>query len=81
MIYEFKGVLNVFTDNRNTLKEPLSLENTLWASTILASKKTIGIVIYTGKETKRKPTFFIYSVIYLLLMHRYLYVRSIFIRI
>ena len=52
MIYEFKGVLNVFTDNKNTLREALSLENTLWASTILASKKAIGIVIYTGKETR-----------------------------
>ena len=51
-IYEFKGVLQIFSDNRSPLKEPLSLENTLWASTILASKKAIGIVIYTGKETR-----------------------------
>jgi len=34
------------------LKEPLGLENTMWASTILASKKAIGIVIYTGKEVR-----------------------------
>jgi phospholipid-translocating ATPase len=33
-------------------KEALSLENTMWASTILASKKAIGIVIYTGKEVR-----------------------------
>jgi phospholipid-translocating ATPase len=33
-------------------KEALSLENTMWASTILASKKAIGIIIYTGKENR-----------------------------
>jgi phospholipid-translocating ATPase len=52
MIYDFKGVLNIFDHNNNVIKEPLALENTLWASTILASKKAVGIVIYTGKETR-----------------------------
>jgi phospholipid-translocating ATPase len=33
-------------------KEALSLENTMWASTILASKKAVGIIIYTGKENR-----------------------------
>ena len=36
----------------NSIKEPLSLENTMWASTILASKKAVGIVINTGKENR-----------------------------
>ena len=32
--------------------EPLSLENTIWANTVIASKNAYGIVIYTGKETR-----------------------------
>jgi phospholipid-translocating ATPase len=33
--------------------EGLSLENTLWANTVLASPGHIlGIVVYTGKETR-----------------------------
>lgn len=73
MIYEFKGVLNIYDKysncenntsinnnpnldlnnaSANSIKEPLSLENTMWASTILASKKAVGIVINTGKENR-----------------------------
>ena len=51
-IYEFNGILSMFDSNNNVIKEPLGLENTLWASTILASKKVIGIVVYTGPETR-----------------------------
>ncbi|XP_051526759.1 probable phospholipid-transporting ATPase IIB isoform X1 [Myxocyprinus asiaticus] len=32
--------------------ESLSIENTLWASTVVASGTIIGVVIYTGKETR-----------------------------
>ena len=32
--------------------ESLSLENTLWSSTVLASDTVIGLVVYTGKETR-----------------------------
>jgi len=95
MIYEFKGVLNVYDEkiyagavnlndnksdivnsnsntksnspdkprkssnidnfnlnNSGSIKEPLSLENTMWASTILASKKALGLVIFTGREMR-----------------------------
>ncbi|XP_032278585.1 probable phospholipid-transporting ATPase IIB isoform X2 [Phoca vitulina] len=34
------------------IHESLSIENTLWASTIVASGTVIGVVIYTGKETR-----------------------------
>jgi phospholipid-translocating ATPase len=35
------------------MKEPLSLENTLWANTVLASSGyIIAMVLYTGKETR-----------------------------
>jgi len=30
----------------------LSLENTLWANTVLASGRIIALVIFTGKETR-----------------------------
>jgi phospholipid-translocating ATPase len=32
--------------------ESLSVENTLWASTVLAAGSAVGLVIYTGKETR-----------------------------
>lgn len=54
MIYEFNGILNIFDSNKKTEKEPLNLENTLWQSTILASKNVMGIVIHTGIETRAK---------------------------
>ena len=52
LIYNFNGVL-YYRDSQGIMqKEPLNLENTMWASTVVASKKIIGIVIYTGKETR-----------------------------
>ena len=54
LIYNFNGVL-YYRDNQGKMqKEPLNLENTMWASTVVASKKVIGIVVYTGKETRAK---------------------------
>ena len=50
LIYNFEGTLNL----KNGEKEPLNLENTMWASTVLASQKIIGIVIYTGKESRAR---------------------------
>jgi magnesium-transporting ATPase (P-type) len=32
--------------------EPLSLENTLWANTVVATGQAIGIVVYTGAECR-----------------------------
>ena len=62
-IYDFNGVLNVNDINSldystnslkhsESIKQPLSLENTIWMNAVLASKKIIGVVIYTGKETR-----------------------------
>ena len=53
LIYNFQGVIQCKTEDGEK-KEPLNLENTMWASTVVASKKVIGIVIYTGKETRAK---------------------------
>jgi len=45
LIYEFNAI---FFDNE--YKEALSLENTLWSETILASQGFIlGLVVYTGR--------------------------------
>lgn len=69
-IYDFNGVLNIITNETDSInsndssisiqdneiieyvKDPLSLENTLWANSVLASDYCIGLVIYTGKETR-----------------------------
>ncbi|XP_025853558.1 probable phospholipid-transporting ATPase IIB isoform X2 [Vulpes vulpes] len=50
-IHSFEGT---FTreDCDPPIHESLSIENTLWASTIVASGTVIGVVIYTGKETR-----------------------------
>ena len=53
-IYQFKGVfmMQVGSNELNVKKEGLSLEQTLWANTIIASSNATGIVIYTGRETR-----------------------------
>ncbi|XP_061903145.1 probable phospholipid-transporting ATPase IIB isoform X4 [Entelurus aequoreus] len=50
-IHSFEGN---FTreDAEPQVQESLSIENTLWASTVVASGTVIGVVIYTGKETR-----------------------------
>jgi len=48
-IYDFKGTL---TSKSTGAVESLSLENTLWSSTVLASDTAIGVVVYTGTETR-----------------------------
>ena len=53
LIYNFEGVVSCRTEE-GSKKEPLNLENTMWASTVVASMKVIGIVIYTGKETRAR---------------------------
>lgn len=43
------NLIFVLLDNKET---PLSIENTFWANTVVASGTAIGIVIYTGPETR-----------------------------
>ena len=52
-IYNFEGLL-VIKNEGNIIREALGLENTMWASTVVASQKIIGIVIYTGNETRAR---------------------------
>ena len=50
-IYDFVG--NFRRKEQEDYVEPLSLENTLWSNTVLASSGHVyGLVIYTGKETR-----------------------------
>ena len=53
LIYNFEGIIQGKFGGMNK-KEPLNLENTMWASTVVASQGVIGIVGYTGKETRAK---------------------------
>jgi len=50
-IYNFVGK---FTLNNGKAEEvdPLNIENTLWMNTVVASGTVIGMVIYTGSETR-----------------------------
>lgn len=47
-IYDFVGTF-VYADGR---REPLNLENTLWANTVVASGRAICVVVYNGSETR-----------------------------
>lgn len=38
-------------DSRNVV-EPLSVENTVWMNTVIASGTIVGVAVYTGKETR-----------------------------
>ena len=47
-IYEFAGLFQC-----GALKESITLENTMWADTVLASQGfVIGLVVYTGHQTR-----------------------------
>jgi phospholipid-translocating ATPase len=50
-IYYFKGLITMQLGTY-TKKEALSLEQTMWANTVLASSLAVGIVIFTGRETR-----------------------------
>jgi phospholipid-translocating ATPase len=50
-IYYFKGNF-VMQQGNQIKKEPLCLEQTMWANTVLASSVAVGIVVYAGKETR-----------------------------
>lgn len=39
-------------ESRQTHVEPLTLENTLWANTVVAAGTVWGLALYTGKETR-----------------------------
>lgn len=54
-IYDFAGNFTPARfdfDSDHHAQESLSLENTLWSSTVVTSGSILGLVIFTGKETR-----------------------------
>lgn len=54
-IHTFYGVLKLRSTQPGLSDEtstPLTVENVLWANTVLAAGSAIGLVVYTGKETR-----------------------------
>lgn len=50
-IYDFQGYFQASLEDEE--REPLSLENTMWQNTVLASQGYVyGLVLYTGYETR-----------------------------
>lgn len=49
-IYDFVGTFI----SPSGLKEPLTLENTLWSNTVIASGRAICVVVYNGNETRSR---------------------------
>ncbi|KAJ3184441.1 putative aminophospholipid-translocase [Gaertneriomyces sp. JEL0708] len=50
-IHTFVGTLTV-TSPSGEQSEPLSVENTLWTNTVIASGNAVGLVVYTGADTR-----------------------------
>lgn len=54
-IHTFHGVLRLQSTSpgpQSTSSVPLTVENVLWANTVLAAGSAVGLVVYTGKETR-----------------------------
>uniref|UniRef100_A0A8C6U1G9 Phospholipid-transporting ATPase n=1 Tax=Neogobius melanostomus TaxID=47308 RepID=A0A8C6U1G9_9GOBI len=51
---DIHNFIGTFTreDGDHPVNESLSIENTLWASTVVASGTVVGVVIYTGRELR-----------------------------
>ncbi|XP_078608479.1 putative phospholipid-transporting ATPase IIB isoform X1 [Branchiostoma floridae x Branchiostoma japonicum] len=49
-IHSFIG--NFSRNDENKAEDSLSVENTLWSNTVVASGTALGVVIYTGAETR-----------------------------
>ena len=41
-----------YQTGENAAEDSLSIENTLWANTVVASGTALGLVIYTGMDTR-----------------------------
>nr|KAJ3417325.1 putative aminophospholipid-translocase [Polyrhizophydium stewartii] len=50
-IHGFVGNIT-WVHDRGTQVDPLNVDNTLWMNTVLASGTAIGLVIYTGRDTR-----------------------------
>uniref|UniRef100_A0A915HRS1 Phospholipid-transporting ATPase n=1 Tax=Romanomermis culicivorax TaxID=13658 RepID=A0A915HRS1_ROMCU len=51
-IHNFVGTIKHVNENGAVHEDALNVENTLWANTVVASGSAVGMVIYTGRETR-----------------------------
>ncbi len=51
-IYSFIGKVTNHAASADSLEEPLGVENTIWANTVVASGTALGLVIYSGPECR-----------------------------
>ena len=51
-IYNFLGTFRATLPEGDTVEESLSMENMLWANTVIASGTAVGVCIYTGNDTR-----------------------------
>ena len=54
-IHAFYGVLTLQSTSPGPQKEsstPLSVDHVLWANTVLAAGSAVGLVVYTGRDTR-----------------------------
>jgi len=54
-IHTFYGVITLRSTEpgpSSDISIPLTVENVLWANTVLAAGSAVGVVVYTGKETR-----------------------------
>jgi phospholipid-translocating ATPase len=51
-IYNFIGNFTRFYGDNKQQVEPVSVENTMWMNTVVASGTVIGLAIYTGADTR-----------------------------
>lgn len=54
LIYQSQGISGTASPLGNNTTYPLTVDQTLWANTVLASGTAIGIIIYTGNETRQQ---------------------------
>lgn len=50
--HDIHNFIGTFKSDINPQDEGLNIENTLWANTVLASGTALGVVLYTGSETR-----------------------------
>ncbi|KAJ3238859.1 putative aminophospholipid-translocase [Chytriomyces hyalinus] len=51
-IHSFHGNFTIHEVNQNDRIDSLSIENTLWSNTVIASGTAIALVLYTGRDTR-----------------------------
>ncbi|KAH3760350.1 aminophospholipid-transporting P-type ATPase [Pelomyxa schiedti] len=51
-IYSFVGKVTYTDPSHAHEEEPVTVDNVMWANTVLATGQVIGLVIYTGRETR-----------------------------